>query len=91
MKAASSIGPAASPGFVIPRLPREWRAAVDAAHACLAIDAARNYGLITTGIEVDVARCELILARGKELDYLPRPEAIENFIRALAGPRREQG
>lgn len=70
----------------MPKRPSEWRNAVDAAHGALHLDSARQYGLVKGGPEIDVERCELILREGKKLGYLPRPDAVENFIRELAAP-----
>lgn len=48
-----------------PETPEEWQAAVDMAHFYLCLDAARRYGLISGGPEIDVDRCEDILERGQ--------------------------
>ncbi len=71
----------------LPKRPRKWREAVDAAYAALALESARSYGLVVGGPTVNARRCEKILEDGKVLGYLPRPEAIETFIRELANPR----
>lgn len=68
----------------IPKRPGEWRDAVDAAQGALHLDAARQFGLVTGGPVVNVERCLDILSRGRALGYLPRPEAVEEFIKALA-------
>lgn len=49
----------------------EWQAAVDAADFYLSLDAARKYGLVTGGPQVNVERCEEVLQRGAELGYQP--------------------
>ena len=67
-----------------PKKPREWQEAVDAAHGALALESARIYGFVTGGPVVNVERCRLFLSKGKKLGYVPRPEAIEQFIHALA-------
>jgi len=54
-----------------PQTSAEWQQAVDAAYACLALDSARHYGLVTGGPSVDVERCEDILARGKSRGIEP--------------------
>ena len=59
----------------------EWQEAVDLAYGALALDSARQYGLITGGPGVSVERCEEILRRGKERGILPGTEAIERFMR----------
>lgn len=63
-----------------PRTDAEWQDAVDAAHACLALDSARAYGLVTAGPRVNVERCEEILAAGKARGILPSPDAIERLV-----------
>jgi hypothetical protein len=55
-----------------PRSDAEWQAAVDAADFLLRLEAARAYGLVTGGPEIDVRRCEAILARGRERGVVPR-------------------
>ena len=67
-----------------PMKPREWQLAVNAADAALALASAKAYGLIAGGPVVDMARALDLLARGKALGYVPRPEALEQFIHALA-------
>ena len=67
-----------------PKRPGEWQEAADAAHGALVLDAARQYGLVTGGPVVNVARAEDLLARAKALGYVPRPEAVEMFIAGLA-------
>lgn len=66
-----------------PETATEWQAAVDAAHALLVIDAARQYGLVTGGPDIDVVRCEEILERGRKKHITPRPDAVERFIAEL--------
>ena len=61
----------------------EWQDAVDAAHACLTLDAARLYGLVTGGPGVNVGRCEDILNRGRRRGVEPRPDAVERFLSEL--------
>jgi hypothetical protein len=67
-----------------PKRPGEWQEAVDAAKGALALHSARLYGLVTGGPQVNAARCVAILDQGKALGYVPRPDAIEHFIHALA-------
>jgi hypothetical protein len=67
-----------------PRTSAEWQEAVDMAHACLALDSARQYGLVTGGPGVNVARCIDILDEGKRRGVAPSPDAIENFVKAFA-------
>jgi len=67
-----------------PRTRQEWQAAVDAAWGALALDAARQYGLVTRGPEVNVSRCEDMLRRGKRRGVVPAPDAIERFAAGLS-------
>jgi hypothetical protein len=69
-----------------PQTPQEWQDAVDAAQGALAVDSARKYGFITGGPEVNVERCEAILARGAEQGYRPSLMAIERFAAEVARP-----
>ncbi len=62
----------------------EWQQAVNAASACLALDAARQYGLVTGGPGVNVDRCGDILRRGALLGVTPAGDAIEEFMAELA-------
>lgn len=68
-----------------PMTPAEWQEAVDGASGCLALEAARLYGLVTGGPKVDVARCEEILALGAELGVTPAAHATERFMDAIIG------
>jgi hypothetical protein len=56
---------------------------VDMAEACLALDSARLYGLVTGGPKVNVDRCEELLERGRARGTRPRKDAIERFMEAL--------
>lgn len=49
-----------------PETPEEWQTVVDAADALLKLDAARMYGLVTGGPEVDGERCWEVVHRGRE-------------------------
>jgi hypothetical protein len=66
-----------------PRTEEDWQAAVDCAAGALALDAARQYGLVTGGPAVDVARCEELLDRGRRRGIDPRHDAVERFTAAL--------
>lgn len=66
----------------LPTTKPQWQAAVDAAHGALALDAARQYGLVTGGPKVDADRCAEILRLGKARGITPEPDAIERFISA---------
>lgn len=73
-------------GRSAPREPEtrgEWQEAVDAAHALLVLDAARQYGLVRGGPVPNVERCEEILKRGKQRRVKPSKHAIERFVIGL--------
>lgn len=59
-----------------PDTPEEWQAAVDGARMCLLIDSAVLYGLVETGLGINVERCEEILERGAGLGHEPRPDEV---------------
>ncbi len=67
-----------------PTRPRECQHAVNAADLCLMLARAQQYGLLQ-GLTVDVARCTGLLANGTDLGYKPRPDALEDFLKSLAG------
>lgn len=56
-----------------PKTPAEWQFCVDAAEFYLAMDSAKQYGLITGGPIIDIERCDELLSRGKTLGYKARP------------------
>lgn len=64
-----------------PQTPAEWQEAVNLAYFHAAVDAARQYGLIKGGPDVDLDRCEDLLARGTKLGYRPEPDIIERFLK----------
>lgn len=66
-----------------PSTPEEWQAAVDAAAGALALDSARQYGLVTGGPTVNVERCAEILGAGEARGIRPRRDAIERFVAEL--------
>lgn len=70
-----------------PSTPQEWQEAVDAAEFYLGVDAARQYGLLTTSAQVNVGRCVEVLEEGKSRGYLPKPmkELCEIFIEKKGG------
>ena len=69
-----------------PQTREEWQAAVDAAHACLCLDSARQYGLVKGGPAVDARRCEEILERGREMGIFAGEDAVERLVREAAEP-----
>ena len=66
-----------------PKTRAEWQTAVDAAHGALCLHAARAYGLVTGGPEVNVERCEEVLRLGKARRIKPAHDSPERFIHAL--------
>lgn len=60
-----------------PTNPEEWQEAVNAADWCLLLDAARLYGLVSGGPEIDVARAEQVLERGAGLGIKPNREWMD--------------
>lgn len=69
-----------------PRTREEWQEAVDLAEFYLAMDSARQYGLVTGGPTVDLERCEEIKRRGKKHGVSPRPDAVERCMQAVSAP-----
>lgn len=57
----------------------QWQELVDIAHALLAIDASRQFGLITGGPVCNNERCEQMLRDGAARGFRPSPDAIERF------------
>jgi len=71
-----------------PKTTAEWQEAVDAAHGCLALDAARQYGLVTGGPAVNVDRAVELLRQAKLRKIFPRPDAIERFVQEICVHQR---
>jgi len=71
----------------------EWVEAAAAANALLLLDAARVYGLVTGGPDVDTARCEQILAGAEERGITPNGIAVERYVGEMVaeGLRLVQG
>lgn len=68
-----------------PRTLDEWQYAADAAEFFLGLDACHQYGLITGGPGINVARCETILRRAEARGITPRAvtDTIPVFLPAL--------
>lgn len=66
-----------------PETAAEWQEAVDGAQFFLAMDAARQYGLVETDVRVDVARCDDILRRGQARGVTPASveQLCERFLK----------
>jgi hypothetical protein len=73
-----------------PRTPAEWQEAADGAQMMLLVDAARQYGLIEGGPEVDQERCVEILRLAKRRGITPREDCVERAFRPTDGDS-EQG
>ena len=67
-----------------PRTSEEWQNAADAAYALLAIDAARQYGLVRGGPTVSVERCGELLERARREGIKPASDAVERYVAAFA-------
>ena len=66
----------------------EWQTAVDAADALLKLDAARLYGLVSSGPDVDAERCwEVIHRAAEEHGIEPAEDAVERFVAGMTGGR----
>ncbi len=70
-----------------PKTCEEWQIAVDCAEGALALDSARQYGLVTGGPGVDVERCLEILKQGRARGIVPAPDAIKRFTLSWGAPR----
>lgn len=71
-------------GVLEPTTCEEWQDAIDAAQGALALHSARLYQLVDGGPVVNVGRCERMLARGRELGYVPSLYAVEKYVTDLA-------
>lgn len=71
-----------------PRTLQEWQYAADLADLALCVDAARQFGLITGGLVVNVQRCEEIIERAatRLIAPQPPPELLSVFVDALCTP-----
>jgi hypothetical protein len=52
----------------------EWQEAVNGAYFYLLIDSAKQYGLITHNMQINIERCEEIIRLGKEQGIKPQEE-----------------
>lgn len=73
---------------LLPETRQEWQDALDCAEGAIALDAARQYGLVRGGPKVNLDRCYQILTLGKQRGFEPRPDAIERFTAALLQEQR---
>jgi len=72
----------------LPKTKTEWAEAAACAEACLRLEAARLYGLLTGGPTINVARCERVLAgakrRGVILTAAEVDRAVDLLLRELS-------
>lgn len=66
-----------------PRTREEWQEAVDEAEFYLRLAASVAYGLVEYSGEVNVRRCEEIIARGRAAGVYPAPDAVERVFNRL--------
>lgn len=66
-----------------PQTPEQWRMAAAMAQACIVLDAARQYGLVTGGPGVNLNRCLEVVARAKARDIVPSEAEIDQAIQAI--------
>ena len=67
----------------VPQSRAEWQAAVDSAHALIALHSAQLYGLVAGGFNVNVERCEWMIAQGAQRGIVPSPNAVDQFVEDL--------
>jgi len=73
-----------------PRTPREWRDAAACADVLLAVDAARQYGLVEGGPAIDRDRCLRLLARAKAHGIVPTMTDKTAALAALLLPEGDE-
>jgi len=66
-----------------PKSTAEWQEAVDAAAGLRALADCKMYGLIEGGPEIDVARCDEILERGRARGVRPSAPARDLAIEII--------
>jgi hypothetical protein len=66
-----------------PKTREEWQCAVDNAAGARAIADCKMYGLIEGGPEINVRRCDAILARGKKRGVTPSLPITELAVRMV--------
>jgi hypothetical protein len=54
-----------------PQTKEQWQEAANLAEFCLLLDSARQYGLVTGGPEVNLDRCEEIIAKARKRGIFP--------------------
>lgn len=66
--------------FQEPETLEDWQEAADLATTCLALESTRQFGLIEGGPDINVERCEDLLAGAAALGIEPREDAIERCL-----------
>ncbi len=67
-----------------PRTRAEWRVAVNMAQACLVLDSARQYGLVTGGPTINLDRCQSILQQGVARRIRPTDADVDAILILIA-------
>jgi hypothetical protein len=73
---------------MLPRTREEWQDAVDMAEGARLVVAARAYGLVRGGPEINVDRCEEILRLGRDYGVRPGHDCHKKFVAACNDARR---
>jgi hypothetical protein len=66
-----------------PQTTADWRLVLAVAHACLALDAARQYGVVVGGPTIDVRRCEELIAGGLAIGLRVTKDEIDTATDTL--------
>jgi len=66
--------------FVDPITDEEWQEVVNNIEVLRLIDAARQYGLITGGPEINQDRCDELLAKARRKGIYPQSTVVEQLI-----------
>ncbi|MES2462775.1 MAG: hypothetical protein V4671_19510 [Armatimonadota bacterium] len=64
-----------------PETPEQWRDVVDTAAALLQLEAARQFGLVTS------QRCRELLRRGRRHGYQPSAQNVARLVASVSGSR----
>ncbi len=67
-------------GASLPQTSEKWQEVVDVAEFCLALESARQYGLVRGGPGVNVDRCEELLKLAAARGIRPHKDAIERVM-----------
>lgn len=72
-----------------PKTPGEWQSAMNGADVAMRLVSAQQYGILSP-LVINEARCLELLAQGRKLGYRPRLDALEDFLKSLAGHLAEK-